>query len=125
MRRLKAKAFARWATKERVRDQELVDAIQNIVEHKNADSLGSSVYKVRVPRKGEGKSGGYRTLLIYREGTLAVFLHGFAKNDQGNISTVEKREYRKLAKMLCGFSSEQWDEAIRNKIFIELEGKDE
>ncbi len=125
VKRLKAKAFARWATKEHVSDQELLDAIQNIVEHKNANALGSSVYKVRVPRKGEGKSSGYRTLLIYREGTLAVFLHGFAKNDQGNISTAEKRDYRKLTKMLCGFSPEQWAEAIGNKIFIELEGKDE
>lgn len=63
--------------------------------------------------------------MIYREGTLAVFLHGFAKNDQGNISIAEKRDYRKLAKMLCDFSPEQWAEAIKNKIFIELEGKDE
>lgn len=125
VKKLKAKVFAKWATKERVSDQELLNAIQNIAEHKSADALGSSVYKVRIPRRGEGKSGGYRTLLIYREGILAVFLHGFAKNDQGNISSVEKREYRKLAKMLCGFSPEQWAEAISNKIFIELEDKDE
>lgn len=125
MKKLKAKTFAKWAAKEHVSDQELLNAIQNVIEHKNADALGSSVFKVRVPRKGEGKSGGYRTLLVYREGTFAVFLHGFAKNDQGNISTAEKREYRKLAKMLYGFSTEQWAEAIRNKVFIKLEGKDE
>ena len=55
----------------------------------------------------------------------AVFLHGFAKNDQGNISATKKRDYKKLAKMLCGFSSEQWSEAIKKKIFFELEDKDE
>ena len=125
MKKLKAKVFARWATKENVSDRDLLNAIRNLAEHKSADALGGSVYKVRVPRKGEGKSGGFRTLLVYREGTLAVFLHGFAKNDQGNISAAEKRDYKKLANMLCGFSSEQWAEAIKNKIFFELEDNDE
>ena len=125
MKKLKAKVFDRWATKENISDSDLLNAIRNIVENKSADALGGSVYKVRVPRKGEGKSGGFRTLLVYREGALAVFLHGFAKNDQGNISAAEKRDYKKLAKILYGFSSEQWAEAIKNKIFIVLEDKDE
>jgi len=33
-------------------------------------SLGSGLYKVRLALQGKGKSGGYRTLLIYKKNIL-------------------------------------------------------
>ena len=41
--------------------------------------------KLRVARPGQGKSGGYRTLLAYRKSERSVFLYGFAKNERDNI----------------------------------------
>jgi hypothetical protein len=47
--------------------------------------LGGGVIKQRVARNGGGKSGGFRTLILFRIGSLAFFVHGFAKNEQANM----------------------------------------
>ncbi len=47
--------------------------------------LGGGVIKQRVARPGQGRSGGYRTLIAFRSETRAVFLFGFAKNDLDSI----------------------------------------
>ena len=46
--------------------------------------------KKRVAAPGRGKSGSYRTIVAYREGKRLVFLHGFAKNEKGNITPKER-----------------------------------
>src|ERR1700683_1838925 len=51
--------------------------------------LGSGLLKQRVARAGEGRSGGYRTIIAYRAGDRAVFLYGFAKNERDNIGDDE------------------------------------
>jgi hypothetical protein len=51
--------------------------------------LGHGLIKQRVARSGQGRSGGYRTLIAYRVGDRAVFLYGFAKSDRGNIGKAE------------------------------------
>lgn len=40
----------------------------------------------RVARPGQGKRGGYRTIIAYQAGKRAVFLFGFAKNAKDNIA---------------------------------------
>lgn len=56
-------------------------------------SLGGGLRKLRVARKGSGKSGGYRVLHFYRADDMPLFLlSAFAKNEQANISAVEKKE---------------------------------
>jgi hypothetical protein len=40
------------------------------------------------------KSGGYRTVIAYRQGDLAVFLLGFAKNERANIDDDELEDLR-------------------------------
>jgi hypothetical protein len=49
----------------------------------------AGVIKQRVARSGAGKSGGFRTLILFRIGTLAFFVHGFAKNERDNIDADE------------------------------------
>jgi hypothetical protein len=39
-----------------------------------------------VARPGEGRRGGFRTVVAYRVGERAVFMFGFAKSDQANLS---------------------------------------
>jgi len=51
--------------------------------------LGGGVIKQRIARTGGGKSGGYRTIILFRCGDRAYFVHGFAKNDKDNISEAE------------------------------------
>lgn len=86
MRVLKTKSFARFARKEGLKDRALSDAIADIEQGLVHADLGGGLIKQRVSRDGGGKSGGYRTLIVYRFGKRAVFLFGFAKNDRANIS---------------------------------------
>jgi hypothetical protein len=48
-------------------------------------------------RQGQGRSGGYRTIIALRAGDRAFFLHCFAKNDRANISDAELRSLREIA----------------------------
>jgi hypothetical protein len=63
------------------------------------------VFKQRVARDGSGKSGGFRTIILFRVGSHTFFAHGFAKNEKANISAKELKALKKL--VLLGFSNEQ------------------
>jgi hypothetical protein len=53
-------------------------------------SLGQGLYKVRVGRSGEGKSGGFRTIHFFRQDAGPVILLTiFAKNAKANLSDTE------------------------------------
>jgi hypothetical protein len=99
VRVFKTKWFVRFARKERLTDRTLRDAVGR-VEHDLIDAdLGDGVIKQRVARSGQGKSGGYRTIIVYRTRTRAIFVYGFAKSDRANLEPDELEGYRKLAKM--------------------------
>jgi len=90
VRIFKSTWFSRFADKEGIADNELWEAV-NLFEAGQADAnLDGNVYKVRVARPNEGKSGGYRVILLYRSGERAFYMYGFAKSDRSNIS----RKYR-------------------------------
>ena len=59
--------------------------------------LGGGVIKQRIARKGGGRSGGFRTIVLFRRGALAFFVHGFAKSDRENIRRKELSGLRSLA----------------------------
>ena len=64
--------------------------------------LGGGVRKVRVARKGGGKSGAFRVLHFYREEGLPVFLLTvFAKNERANITVKEKAELVALCDLIA------------------------
>ncbi|MSO77769.1 MAG: type II toxin-antitoxin system RelE/ParE family toxin [Alphaproteobacteria bacterium] len=85
MRVYKLKAFARFQRRERIADKVLAKAVR-VAEDGLVDAdLGGGLIKQRVARSGQGKSGGYRTVIAYRRGDRAVFLFGFAKNERANL----------------------------------------
>jgi hypothetical protein len=103
VRIFKTRAFGRFARKERIGDAFLCEAIERAEGGVVDADLGGHVIKQRVARPGQGRSGGYRTLIAYRSKTRAVFLFGFAKNDQDNIDDVELKELRKAAAQMLGW----------------------
>ena len=107
MRIFKTRAFGRFARKERIGDAALCEAIDRAERGQIDADLGGHVIKQRVARPGQGRSGGYRTLIAYRTATRSEFLHGFAKNDQGNISDDELKQLRKAALKVLGWSDEE------------------
>jgi hypothetical protein len=107
VRVFKTKWFVRFARKERLADRTLRDAVGR-ADHGLIDAdLGDGVIKQRVARSGQGKSGGYRTIIVYRSRTRAIFVYGFAKSDRANLEPDELEGYRKLAKMYLAKSEKE------------------
>ena len=59
--------------------------------------LGGGVIKQRIARKGGGRSGGFRAIILFRRGELAFFVYGFAKSDRETLRPDELATYRLLA----------------------------
>lgn len=59
--------------------------------------LGGGVIKQRIARPGEGKSGGSRTIILFRRGDRAVYVFGFEKKDMANISKSDVVAFREYA----------------------------
>jgi len=48
--------------------------------------LSGGVIKQRIARPGEGRSGGFRSILYFRSHERAFFVFGFAKSDLDKIT---------------------------------------
>ena len=97
MQTFKTKAFARFAKREALEDAALHEAVRRAREGLIDADLGGGVIKQRVARKGEGRSGGFRTIVLFRRGELAFFVYGFAKSDRANLRRNELATFRLLA----------------------------
>jgi hypothetical protein len=63
--------------------------------------LGGGLRKVRVPRAGSGKSGGYRTIYVFGGTHMPLILVTvFAKNEKDNLTKAEQAAAVSLAKAL-------------------------
>lgn len=74
---LKTKTFARYADSEEISDNSLRKAVEKAEKGLIDANLGMGFIKQRVARQGQGSSGGYRVLIAYKVGELAIFLLGF------------------------------------------------
>ena len=81
MRIFKTKWLVRYARRERITDRSLSEAIERAARGLIDANLGGGIIKQRVVRHGQGRSGGYRTLIAYRVGIHAVFLYALAKTN--------------------------------------------
>jgi hypothetical protein len=118
---LKTKWFNKWARKNAISDNLLISTIELIPKKQNCVSLGGGLYKVRTSRVGEGKSGGYRTLLVYKEKDRAIFIYGSSKSEKDNIETQELKYFKKLAIDLLKIAEKELLNLERSGIFIKLE----
>lgn len=125
MRILKNKAFSKWAAKEGISDNALRAAVEEMARGLVEADLGGHVFKKRVATVGRGKSGGARTLLVYRVGDKAFFVYGFAKNIRANIKADELDGLKTLAKELLGYTARQLEQAIIGGALIEVNGDEE
>jgi len=93
--------------KEGITDDALREVVARAVRGLIDADLGSGVVKQRVPRPGQGRSGGFRTLLAFKAAERSVFLFGFAKSDQDNVDAGELKVLRKAAAEMLGWSEKQ------------------
>ena len=106
------KGFERFRRKERISNDVLLRAIERAASGLIDADLGGGLIKQRVARPGQGKRGGYRTIIAFRAGQRAVFLFGFAKNARDNIALEDLARWRLIGADLLKAS----DEAIRTAI---------
>ena len=97
MRVFATKEFARFVRKERIGSSQLCEAVSRAGNGLIDADLGGGVIKQRVARQGQGRSGGYRTIIAFRSGDRSIFMYGFAKNSKANLSDDELEVYRRLA----------------------------
>src|SRR5258708_7642482 len=65
MRIFKTKWLARFVRRERITDRSLSEAIERTGRGMTDADLGGGIIKQWVARRGQGRSGGYRTLIAY------------------------------------------------------------
>ena len=112
--------FNRFASKEGITDHELLEVVGQLEADQADATLGGDVYKVRIARPGEGKSGGHRVIVYFRNEFRTFFSYGFSKNDRGNISKKDLKRFKEDAKKRLSLTDEEIEDRLRNRIFIEI-----
>jgi len=112
--------FSRFANKEGITDHELLEVVDELEADQADANLGGNVYKVRIARQGEGKSGGHRVIVYFRNEYRTFFSYGFSKNDMGNINRKELKRFKRDAKNRLSYTDGQIRELVQNGTLIEI-----
>ena len=121
----KNKPFERFARKARIADEILRKAVADADRGLVDADLGGGVIKQRIARPGAGKAGGFRTIILFRLGERAFFVHGFAKNEQDNIRDDELAAFKMLAAEMLGYDESAIARAIETGTLSEVKEDDE
>jgi hypothetical protein len=120
VRVLKNRWFEKFARKQEISDAALIEAIDRAEAGLIDADLGGGIIKQRVAREGEGKSGGYRTVVAFRSGDRAIFLFGFAKSDRANLATAELTQFRAIGRALLKAEAVDVERAIAKGVLSEV-----
>ena len=64
-------------------------------------------------RAGEGKSGGSRSIILFKKDDRAVYVYGFEKKDLANIKPDELEAFRELAKVILGYTKAEIENMVK------------
>lgn len=117
--------FVRFARKQRLSDSALVEAVARAEAGLIDADLGGGVIKQRVAREGQGRSGGYRTIILYRRASRAVFVYGFAKSERASVDGAEIAAFRAAAVHVLALSDAQVAALIAKGHFVEIQADDQ
>ena len=70
MNKLVTKWFRKWARKAELSNDSLLESLVHLENGLSVADLGKNLFKVRVKREGQGKSSGYRTIVVYKNNVL-------------------------------------------------------
>lgn len=125
MRVFKTRWFVRFARKERIADRTLREAVERAESGLIDAHLGSGIIKQRVARSRQGRSGGFRAIIIYRSEQRAIFVFGFAKSSMADLEPDELDGYRKLAAVYLAKSEKEMDAYVAEGALSEIEADEE
>ena len=120
MRIFKSKWFAKFARKNGLSDAALRTAVMEIEAGSFDADLGGYVYKQRIAREGQGKRGGYRTIVLFKHGARAFFVYGFAKSELDNITGGDLIGFKESAKDFMELEDDYIRMRLENGSLIEI-----
>jgi hypothetical protein len=120
MRIFKSRWFLRFARKQGISDPLLCDAISRAESGRTDANLGGDVIKQRIARPGQGRSKGYRTIIVFRRGSRSFFMYGFAKSQRANIDGDELEQFKAAAKLVLALTEQQLAELLKRGDFEEV-----
>lgn len=100
----KTRWFDRWARKEGLTASSLCAAVNEMMQGLVDAELGGGLVKKRIGRPGQGKSGGFRTLVATNKGDRWMFVFGFPKSERSNIDKDEAEALKKLSTHLLSMT---------------------
>lgn len=126
MKQYKVKRFLTEAKKLKITDKALIETVNGFMDldtqGQQRHALGAGLYKLRLASvDGKGKSGGSRTILAVQQGKRLIWLHLFAKNDKGNVTTGELKKLKMLADILLGLSDSDIDKLVKSGELLEVQ----
>lgn len=120
MRIFRDKWFSRFARRNEITDRDLCEASSRAERGLIDADLGGNVIKQRISRPHEGRSGGYRTIILFRTQERAFFVFGFAKNERDNISSADLKDFRDAAMLVLNYTDEEITLALGNEKLTEV-----
>ena len=124
MRIFKNKWFAKFTKQEGISNAKLCKAVKDAESGKIDADYGGGVIKQRIARPNEGKSGGYRSVILYYRGKRAFFVYGFPKSKRANIDEAEERDFKDLAKVLFALSDNEIAKLVNTGLYEEIKCHD-
>jgi hypothetical protein len=115
--------FQRFARKEGIPDAVLREAVARAERRQIDADLGGEVIKQRIARPGQGRSKGYRTIILFRRGAKAFFVYGFAKNQRTNIDDDEQEQFKEAAKLVLALTETQLVVRLERGDFVEVKNE--
>jgi hypothetical protein len=116
----KTRWFDRWARKQGLEDQSLCAAVDEMTAGLYEADLGGGLLKKRIARAGQGKRGGFRTLIVTNHNDRWIFVFGFPKNQRSNIDQNEEEALKKLSSQLLSLSPQNLKKAKLSNELIEV-----
>jgi hypothetical protein len=112
-RTFKTAWFSKTARKARITDDELCEAVREVMKGQ-ADDLGGGVFKKRLDKNRR------RSIILAKGGKVWVYEYLFAKKDRANIDDDELADFRVLAKAYAGLTERQIAQLLRDGDFMEI-----
>ncbi len=123
VRIFKSRWFQRFARKEGISDSVLREAVERAEKGQIDADLGGQVIKQRIARPGQGRSKGYRAIILFRGGAKAFFVYGFAKSQRANIDDDEEEQFKEAAKHVLALTENRLAELLTRGDFMEVKSE--
>jgi len=117
--------FNRWARKQELDDLSLCRAVEEMIAGLYEADLGGGLLKKRIARSGQGKRGGFRTLIATNKDDRWIFVFGFPKNERSNINQDEEEALKKLSSKLVSLTPKDFEKAKLENVIIEVNCNEE